>query len=436
LGERWHITDRIPRHNDSSRELEPLRYVGADAKPNSYRHRFMTARFTNAVTLHPLSALRVSTFGAGKPRIFVTDSDGRIALGRMPFDGVIGITVGCPDQARPDSIYALNYAVTPGLDTLINAHVDFRECLRPLPGERVPRTLSGARVFISETEARFVFPRRESVYTWDIPLNGTYRGSLEYMWKVNWHISESREGDDPHALWLRTARKQGGPRKGTLAELIAGSQLDQMIRCTTCDQPAVFADPDVDRQNVFASVENDKLVFTVRGRDAVRSLFPVIPTAVRFETRVTHEAMREYGPGDIEEAQTVFVNCRSSDSTAASRRRCDVPSESQRRQQAADSIAPRRMRVVALSYDGASLMRNLDVRVRSIDRKKNSVMRSTGPTAAFLLLQPPSDSVTLEALCPNGGRGKRAISGLLGLYVAPGADTTVQLLVYPDRCAR
>jgi hypothetical protein len=130
----------------------------------------------------------------------------------------------------------------------------------------------------------------------------------------------------------------------------------------------------------------------------------------------------------------VFVNCRSSDSTAASRHRCEVPSESQRRAQLSGS--PRRVRVVAISYDGASLARNLDVRIRREDGKKPVSVRSTGSAGEFVLLHPASDSVTLEAVCRDTGRSQRTISGLLGLYVAPGPDTTVQLVVRPERCTR
>ena len=436
-GERWRIAERIPRGGESIFELEPLRYVGADAKPSSYRHRQVTVRLTNAVTLRPLSAMRVSTFGnIGKPRILVTNSAGRIALGRTPFNGAIGMNAMCPDTASPQQVLALNYATSPGLDTVVESRVDFRECLRPQPGERVPRTRSGAQAFISDTLARFVFPRQERIYTWDIPLKGTYPGSEEYMWEVSWRVPEAKAGEAPFALWLMTGWKPGGPRKGSLAELITSRPLEEMIECTTCEPPAMFANPANDRKNVFATVEDDHLVFTVRGREAVRRIFSTIPTTVNFEKRVRQVAMREYGPGDIEESQKVFVNCRSSDSTAASRRRCDVPSESQRRAQLAGSTAPRRLRVVAITYDGASLARNLDVRIRSEDGRRPVAVRSTGSAGEFVLLHPASDSVTLEALCKNSGRRQRTSGGQLGLYVAPGADTTVQLLVYPDRCAR
>jgi hypothetical protein len=82
-------------------------------------------------------------------------------------------------------------------------------------------------------------------------------------------------------------------------------------------------------------------------------------------------------------------------------------------------------------------MRNLDVRIQSEDKSKSSEVRSTGSAGSFFLLHPPSDSVTLEALCPDARRGeRRGISGRFGLYVARGADTTVQMIVDPRLCAQ
>src|SRR6267143_3221904 len=401
--ERWRIVERIPSGEnnnwESTWEFEPLRYVGLDAKPNSYRHRLVSGAFTNAVTSRPLSFMQVNVNAeTGRSEVFTTDSAGRFGLGRMPLIAFLHGAVGCPDQSRPDSIYGLDFVVTPGLDTTINRKIDFRQCFRELREPTVP-TLSGAEAFISATEARFVFPRRGPNYTWDVPIKGAYAGSPEYMWEVNWDGPHVRDGQDPLALWLMTGRKQGGPSKGSLAQLIKGRPLDPMINCVTCDG-AVFADPGTDHKNVFASAEDGRLVFTVRGRNAVKRIFPVIPPTVSFESRVRQIPLREYGPGDNQESQRVFVNCRNSDSSAAARRRCDVPTKTQKPPQGVDSAAHRHIHVVVLSYDGASLMRNLDVRIESEDKRKSSEVRSTGSAGSFFLLHPPSDSVTLEALCP------------------------------------
>jgi hypothetical protein len=437
--ERWHIVERIPTGENNNLEytweFEPLRYVGLDAKPNSYRHRLVHAEFTNAVTNRPLSFMDVNVQSeVGGPGVFTTDSAGRFALGKMPLIAFLHVGVGCPDQSRPDSLYGLDFQINPGLDTTINRKIDFRECFRE-SREPTARTLSGAEAFITATDARFVFPRRGPTYTWDLPIKGAYAGSPEYMWEVNWDGPHVRDGQDPLELLFMTGWRQGGPQRGSLAELITGRPLEPMINCVTCDG-AIFADPETDHKNVFASVEYGRLVFTVRGREAVKRVFPVIPSTVRFETRVRQIPLREYGPGDIQESQMVFVNCRNSDSSAAARRRCDVPPKTQKRAQGADSGAPRRIHVVVLSYDGASLMRGLDVQVQSEDKGKIAATRSTGSAGSFVLLHPPSDSVTLEALCPDTHRAQRTISGRFGLYVGPGADTTVQMLVDPRLCSR
>jgi hypothetical protein len=438
--ESWRIVERIPSGEnnnwESTWELEPLRYLGLDAKPNSYRHRLVYGALTNAVTSRPLSFMQVNVHPeTGRSEVFTTDSAGRFGLGRMPLIAFLHMGVGCPDQSRPDSIYGLDFVVTPGLDTTMNRKIDFRQCFREVREPTVP-TLSGAEAFISATEARFVFPRRGPNYTWDLPLKGAHPGGAEYWWLVDWNGPHVRDGQDPLALWLVTWWKQGGPRKGSLAELIAGRPLDPMINCVTCDG-AVFADPGTDHMNVFARAEDGRLVFTVHGRKAVKRIFPAIPTTVSFESRVRQIPLREYGPGDNQESQRVFVNCRNSDSSAASRRRCDVPPKIPKPPQGVDSAAPRRIHVVVLSYDGASLMRNLDVRIQSEDKSKSSEVRSTGSAGSFFLLHPPSDSVTLEALCPDARRGeRRGISGRFGLYVARGADTTVQMIVDPRLCAQ
>ena len=142
--------------------------------------------------------------------------------------------------------------------------------------------------------------------------------------------------------------------------------------------------------------------------------------------------MREYGPGDIEETQTVIVNCRSSDSSAALRRRCDASSGDQVQR----PPSARRVQVIALSYDGSSLMRNLDVRVRSEDRKVPTVVKSTGRTGKLSTVQTAPDSVTFEALCATNRGSQRKVGGRMSMYIAPGADTTLQLLVDPRACGR
>jgi hypothetical protein len=442
-GERWQVVERMPRHIQSfwDPDLFPLRYVGLDAKPRAYQHRRAYVRLTNAVTNGPLSFLRLSARrlsprrNSTKHQIYVADSRGLVDLGGTPFTGIIALRAGCPDQSRPDSIYSLQLLFSPGADTTLESRLDFRQCFH----RDEPHRLTGAQAFISETEAQFVFPLR------DVPRSPTAPGTTEYFWTI---ALQSQEPDFSHptALWLRVTQ---GPNElaRSLQDLIAGKPLDVMFECRSCDGGAYYAAPNVDHQNIYAHVDSGRIVFTVRGRKAVNYVLQKAPSAVTFSSTVLYKTpVGEHISYGQTESQAVLVNCRTSNSTGASRRRCDAPDNPRRATLRADStawrnptvqidsFAPRKIKVVALTYDGASLVRNLDVRIRSEDLKKPTVSKSTGPTGSFWALQAPRDSITIESLCPKKDRSQPAISGALALYLAAGRDTTVQLIVDPRRC--
>jgi len=423
VGETWRVIERIPTGTRNNWEpvFFPLRYVGLDAERYAYRRRSAQVTFTNAVTKQPLGSLRVSTHRhTGESRVWVSDSAGIINFGRLPLAGVIAMTVGCPDQTQPDSISGPVFIYKPGRDTTVSASLDFRPCFRPPPGDQVTRPLSGAQAFISETEARLVFPFGGSSYTWDVPpKKGVEKPAL--TWSVWWGRADSREGGDPIGLSITKSFTPGGPRNGPLAELIAGQPLDEIFG----GDGFYAVSPQTDRRNVFAAVENGKLVFVVRGRDAVRRTFPTRPGTIRFE-------VPSFDKTKLDLIQAVVVNCRSSGSTAASRRMCDAASGAQIHRQP----SARRVHVVALSYDGASLMRHLDVRVRSEDRKVPLVVKSTAGIGKLSTVQTAPDSVTFEALCATKRGSQRKVGGRMSMYIAPGADTTLQLLVDPRACGR
>jgi hypothetical protein len=140
---------------------------------------------------------------------------------------------------------------------------------------------------------------------------------------VELEIADRSVGEAPYLLWLIKRWKVGGPRKGSLQQLISGVPLQPMVECTTCDG-AVFEDPDTDHSNIFATIENSRLVFVVRGAEAVRRIFPTTPARVTFSQTVRHTPLPQYGPGDVSSSQQVLVNCRNSDESADARHRCDV----------------------------------------------------------------------------------------------------------------
>jgi hypothetical protein len=187
-----------------------------------------------------------------------------------------------------------------------------------------PNPLSGAQAFISSDSARFEFPGQSAVtYEWDVPMKGAGAGGGEYMWEVEWDVADSLAGDAPFMLWLIKRWRAGGPRKGSLKQLISGVRLQPMIECTTCDG-VVFEDPDTGHSKVFATIENGHLVFVVRGAEAVRRIFPKTPTRVSFLQTVGQARLLQDGPGDVSASQQVLVNCRNSDESAGAKHRCDV----------------------------------------------------------------------------------------------------------------
>lgn len=314
MGQRWRIVERIPRQQAGAFEIDPLRYLGAGANPNSYRPRRAHGVVTNVETQKPVPSLAIrvrSTRINGSVEadsVIKTDSAGRFVLTDLPLWGSVIMTLGCPDN-NPDH-YPLIFAQvqgTPGIDTTMNVPIDYRHCIDAPPVVPV-NTLIGAQAYIGPDEARFVFPHDSiNSYKWDVPVKGQYERGAEYMWEIRWEIPDSSDGKRPFLLWLITRWKKGGPRSGSLAQLIAGVKLEPMIDCVTCDG-AVYADPETDYKKVFASVEkNGDLVFTIRGADAVRRIFPTVPDSVAFSKTVRQTPLPQYGPGDVEQSLNVRV---------------------------------------------------------------------------------------------------------------------------------
>jgi hypothetical protein len=324
-GKTWQIAARLPGDNQSSMDVEGLRYLGADVSPVAYRPRRVQGVATDVGTRKPIPLLdmiirrTLMTSGNVTSASARTDRTGHYTLTDLPLNAQMTIIVPCPGQQRVAQLLAL--AVTPGLDTTVNVPVDFTICdttavVQAPPPPPAPNPLSGAQAFIGADSARFEFPRQSNdIYLWDVPMKGAYAGSPEYMWWVDWQIADSLAGEAPRSLWLMKGWKAGGPRKGALKQLISGADLEPMIECRTCDEPAVFEDPDTDHTKVFATVENNRLVFVIRGADAVRHVFRGTPTTVTF-TRMFREVN---GP-----SQEVVVNCHNSNESADAKHRCDV----------------------------------------------------------------------------------------------------------------
>ncbi len=327
-GKTWQIAERIPGEKQPYVEVEPLRYVGADVSPIAYRPRRVQGVVTDDVTGKPIPFFDIiirrvlnSGINVTDPPVR-TDAAGHYTLTKLPLNAGMTMVVPCPGQQHGAQIQPIG--VMPGMDTTVNISVNFGICdTTAVEAPAAPNPLSGAQAFISSDSARFEFPRQPDAYEWDVPLKGAYAGSAEYMWGAQWKIADSSAGKAPYLLWLIKRWKAGGPRKGSLKQLISGVSLQPMVECTTCDG-AVFEDPDTDHSKVFATIENGSLVFVIRGAEAVRYIFPTMPTRVTFSQTVRHTALSQYGPGDVSSSQQVLVNCRNSDESADAKHRCDV----------------------------------------------------------------------------------------------------------------
>jgi hypothetical protein len=302
---------------------------------------------------------------------------------------------------------------------------------------RAQATSTEAQAFVTDSSARFVFPLdRRTLYSWDLPLKGAQSGMPEFSWMVTWY-RVLVPGKDPMGLWLMTRWKVGGPRSGTLADLIRGYTLDPMIECLTCDG-AVFRDPKRDTTTVFATIEGGRLVFNVRGREAIHRIFPVLSQTVTFSRSIRQTPHSYYGPGEITETQVVIVNC-SSGGDRRRRRSCVVPPVVSKPPPDADSAAaenaPRQVYVPVIRFADAALLKHVNVRIKRTDGTIWRVI-SSGSLGAIRLSQPPIGPLLLQALCPPRGSKPRTISGSVFVQITPRTDTSVHLMADPTICPR
>ncbi len=83
----------------------------------------------------------------------------------------------------------------------------------------MPATKPLAR--ITQGGARFLFPLEPvDTLTWDVPDSNGYLGSPQYAWTAEWEPGLGKRGTVPHALWLVTYWRPGGPRRGSVALMV------------------------------------------------------------------------------------------------------------------------------------------------------------------------------------------------------------------------
>ena len=136
---------------------------------------------------------------------------------------------------------------------------------------------------IGRSEAVFVFPVDSTQsYSWNVPEAGSVAGKPLFIWEVNWETSERpATSDAPYGIILVVRWKPGGEQKGPLGSLVTSDPLRTKSSCH-CAGMAYLAREDPD---LFASVEGGRLVFNIRGSDAIRRILPVVPDSVDFTYR-------------------------------------------------------------------------------------------------------------------------------------------------------
>lgn len=132
---------------------------------------------------------------------------------------------------------------------------------------------------IRPERAEFRFPTDRDVYTWDSPDPRAYPGRLEYSWGVEWHLPEDRLGHDPDALLIVVGWRDGGPRRGTVTDVLRNDTLEVLTFCRPCGTPAASAVVD---SAVVLEIRDGSVVFVVQGETAVSRVFPAWPDSVTF----------------------------------------------------------------------------------------------------------------------------------------------------------
>jgi hypothetical protein len=154
-------------------------------------------------------------------------------------------------------------------------------CAAPQSGVP-PAAPAGAMVpeaWIGATAARFIFPTEpHGELEWDVPDSGAYKDRPEYYWEVSWVPGESTRGKVPDGLSLVTYWRAGGPRRGSVADLVSQWHPSVMTECLQCDGVSIPREDSA----LTVDVVNGHVEFSILGAPGVQRVFPVVPDSVRF----------------------------------------------------------------------------------------------------------------------------------------------------------
>jgi hypothetical protein len=149
----------------------------------------------------------------------------------------------------------------------------------------------GASATVSARAAHFAFPREDTVLTYAAHPNGlTVAAGAFLEWRVSWDPPDARLGLDPDGLWIVQSWKALPSLTMPLRAIVDVSPVQVTTFCVACGSPASLVRQDA---AVAASVDGDRIVFTVTGRAAVRRLFRQRPDSVLFSrTTATGDEVR------------------------------------------------------------------------------------------------------------------------------------------------
>jgi hypothetical protein len=171
-GEKWRIVERIPRERETDWHLDPLRYLGVDANPKTYRPRRIRGRFVAAQSGRPLRQLPVMVKRGERSYRMVTDLAGRYSVDSLPLLGPVEFRVDCPNPPLRKSMLVGGTLTHAGLDTTIDVAIDFGRCLPNRPA----RALAGP-IEVWPDAKRSTYP--------DAEVAAVYRGVLDSLYPAN-----------------------------------------------------------------------------------------------------------------------------------------------------------------------------------------------------------------------------------------------------------
>jgi hypothetical protein len=171
-GEKWRIVERIPREKETNWHLDPLRYLGVDADPKTYRPRRIHGRFVAAQSGNPLRQFPVTVKRGERSYRMVTDLAGRYWVDSLPLLGPVEFRIDCPNPPLRKAMLVGGALTHAGLDTTIDVTVDFGRCLPDRPA----RALAGP-IEVWPDSKRSTYP--------DAEVAAVYRGVLDSLYPAN-----------------------------------------------------------------------------------------------------------------------------------------------------------------------------------------------------------------------------------------------------------